>query len=196
MTDPIDAIHDFWFGALGADGLPDPEKDRLWFVKRAETDTLIARHYADLLAQAATGELDHWADTDRGLIALVVLLDQFSRNIHRNSAAAFTADERALGLALAAIDAGRDASLPLIHRVFLYLPLEHAEDLATQERCVALFEALAAENDSERVRGFADYAHAHRDVIARFGRFPHRNDLLGRATSPQERAYLEEHGGF
>lgn len=196
MTDPITDIHDFWFGELAGDGMPDPAQDKLWFTKRPETDALITERYGELLSQAASGALDHWAKTDHGLMALVLLLDQFSRNIHRDSPAAFAADDKALALALAAINAGRDASLPLIHRVFLYLPLEHAEDLAMQERCVLLFEALVEENDSERVRGFAVYARAHRDVIARFGRFPHRNRVLGRATTEEERAYLQAHGGF
>lgn len=196
MPDPIDAIHDFWFGAIGDDGLPHPARERLWFTKRAETDALIKERFAGLLARAVAGELDHWADTDRGLVALVVLLDQFSRNIHRDCAGAFAADDKALDLALTAIDTGRDAALPLIHRVFLYLPLEHAEDLALQDRCAALFDALVGANDSPRLRGFADYAHAHRDVIARFGRFPHRNKLLGRETTAAESAYLAEHGGF
>jgi len=196
MTDDIDNIHAFWFGELDEDGLPDPEQDRLWFIKRAETDSLIAERYTRLLEQAAGGKLDDWADTDSGLIALIVLLDQFSRNIHRDSPEAFAADHRALAIALAAIDAGRDMALPLIHRVFLYLPLEHAEDLAVQDRCVALFESLTEKNDSPRVRGFVEYAHAHRDVIAHFGRFPHRNNLLGRETTAEELAYLKEHGGF
>ncbi|NND68516.1 MAG: DUF924 domain-containing protein [Halioglobus sp.] len=195
-TDAIDDIHDFWFGDIEADGLPSAEQGQLWFIKKPETDRLITARYAELLAQAAAGELDHWAETDRGLIALVIVLDQFSRNIHRDSPAAFAADHRALALALGAINAGRDRAMPLIHRVFLYLPLEHAEDLALQERCVELFEALVAENDSERVRDFASYAHSHRDVIARFGRFPHRNKLLGRPTTAEEEAYLDEHGGF
>lgn len=196
MTDPIEDIHDFWFGELDENGMPDPQRDRLWFTKRATTDAAITERYAPLLEQAQAGELEHWADSGRGLVALVVLLDQFSRNIHRDSPAAFAADDRALALALAALDAGRDRALPLIHRVFLYLPLEHAEDLALQDRCVALFAALVAENDSARVRGFADYAQAHRDVIALFGRFPHRNQLLGRTSTPEELAYLSEHGGF
>jgi uncharacterized protein (DUF924 family) len=196
MTDAIDDIHHFWFGEIAADGLPDAEQGRLWFIKKAETDALITARYADLLAQAAAGALDHWAKTDRGLVALIILLDQFSRNIHRDSPAAFAADDRALTLALAAMDAGRDSAMPLIHRVFLYLPLEHAEDLALQDRCVELFNALVDENDSERVRGFANYAYSHREVIARFGRFPHRNKLLGRDTTAEEEAYLAEHGGF
>lgn len=196
MTDAIDDIHDFWFGELKADGLPDAGQDRLWFTKKAATDALISARYADLLKHATAGELDHWAGADRGIMALVILLDQFSRNIHRDSPTAFAADPKALTMALAAIDAARHHAMPLIHRVFLYLPLEHAEDLALQDRCVALFDALIAENNSERVRGFVRYAHAHREVIARFGRFPHRNKLLGRDTTAAEEAYLAEHGGF
>jgi len=196
MTDAIDDIHAFWFGELKADGLPDAERGQLWFTKKAETDRLITERFAGLLEQAAAGALDHWAETDRGLIALIVLLDQFSRNIYRDSPAAFAADDKALALVLAAIDAGRHSTMPLIHRVFLYLPLEHAEDIDLQARCVELFEALVAQNNSEQVQGFARYAHAHREVIARFGRFPHRNKVLGRNTTAEEEAYLAEHGGF
>ena len=99
-------------------------------------------------------------------------------------------------MARRAIAAGRHRQLPNIHRVFLYLPLEHCEDRATQDECVQLFTALAAETGAAAVDGFARYAVAHRDVIARFGRFPHRNAILGRISSPEESAYLERHGGF
>jgi uncharacterized protein (DUF924 family) len=196
MTDDIEAIHDFWFGELDADGLPASDRNSRWFGANAETDDLCRRRFGACLEQALRGELDHWAETDRGLVALVVALDQFSRNIHRGSAMAFAGDERALARAQEAIDSGRDQRLPAIHRVFLYLPLEHCEDLETQERCVVLFEELEDSMQHPPFANFTRYAVAHREVIARFGRFPHRNALLGRSSSPEELAYMAEHGGF
>ena len=163
MTDTIEAIHDFWFGELDENGLCREQHHSLWFGARDETDTFCREHFGASLALALDGQLPSWTQTDRGLVALVVLLDQFSRNIHR---------------------------------VFLYLPLEHCEDLAVQETCVALFTALAKQAGHPQFDGFCRYAIAHREVIARFGRFPHRNVALGRESSAEELAYLEEHGGF
>lgn len=145
---------------------------------------------------ARAGQLQDWTKTDRGLAALVILLDQFSRNIHRGATAAFANDMAALNLAREAISSGRHESLPLIHRVFLYLPLEHCEDLAAQETCVALLGNLATLTDHPQFAGFTRYAFAHRDVIARSGRFPHRNTALQRASSTEELAYLKEHDDF
>lgn len=196
MTDTIEAIHDFWFGELDDNGLCASDRQALWFGANAETDAVCRARFGASLAQALDGQLQGWAGTDRGLVALVVLLDQFSRNIHRGSAQAFAGDARALSLSQEAISTGRHLRLPAIHRVFLYLPLEHCEDLAVQEQCVALFEELARLMGHPQFAGFARYALAHRDVIARFGRFPHRNAALGRASSADELAHLEKHGGF
>jgi len=148
------------------------------------------------MATALDGHLDGWADGDPGLLALVLLLDQFTRNIHRGSAQAFAGDPAALALARHAVAAGRHQRLPLIHRVFLYLPLEHSEKLADQDRCVALFRALGEDSAHPLVTEFTRYAKAHRDVIARFGRFPHRNAALGRPSTPAEQDWLASHGGF
>ena len=199
MENGIDAIHDFWFGELDQRGLCMQDRNALWFGYDADTDALCAERFGNLLAAALTRGLDHWADSDRGLVALVVLLDQLSRNIHRGTPAAFAGDARSLAAAVAAIDAGRHLALPTIHRVFLYLPLEHAEDLPLQERCVGLFEDLLRESPpggEDEIAGYLRYAVAHRDVIARFGRFPHRNAILGRASSSEELDYLEHNSGF
>lgn len=193
--DDIERVHDFWFGELDARGMCVEDRHRLWFGSDARTDSECRRRFGAALERALAGELDHWARDDRGLVALVVLLDQFSRNIHRGTARAFAGDARALALASAAIDSHRHLRLPAIHRVFTYLPLEHAEDLAQQSRCVQLFDELAAGGDAQLAQ-FARYAHAHRDVIERFGRFPHRNAILGRDSSAQERHHLATHGGF
>jgi len=196
VVDTIEEIHDFWFGELDAQGVCKTDRHGRWFGADEETDRVCRERFGAPLDRAVAGALDNWADTDRGLVALVVLLDQFSRNVHRGTALAFAGDGRALALATAAIDSGRHLRLPAIHRVFLYLPLEHAELIGVQDRCVALFEALQTEVDSARFADFTRYAVAHREVIAKFGRFPHRNAVLGRASSPGELAWLEKHGGF
>ena len=196
MTPEVDALLDYWFGPLDEQGLCIETRNPLWFQRQEDTDDFCRENYADLLESAKRGELDTWQETDNGLVALVVLMDQFSRNIHRDTPDAFAADAPALQVAQSAIKAGRDRHLPSVHRAFLYMPLEHSEDLAIQEQCVALFEALAAEVPEPQITSFARYAVAHRDVIARFGRFPHRNAILGRPSTPEELTYLEKHGGF
>ncbi len=196
MMDTIEAIHAFWFGELDAEGLCTSDRNKRWFGADEETDAFCRGQFGEHLERALKGQLDYWADSDRGLVALVVLLDQFSRNIYRGTAQAFAGDSRALALARDAIDSADHLHLPAIHRVFLYLPLEHCEDLETQDRCVALFRALEVSMDDPQFAGFTRYAVAHREVIAQFGRFPHRNALLGRNSSPEELAYMETHAGF
>ena len=196
VTKDIADIHKFWFGALDASGLATPEQQRLWFSGSAQTDVEMAQRFGSLVKRALTGELDTWAANDDGLVALILLLDQFTRNIYRGTPRAFAGDNRALNLASNALAADRHRALPAIHRVFLYLPLEHSEDMALQEKCVRLFTELASDSDPAGTAGFTRYAIAHRDVIARFGRFPHRNAILGRASTAGELAYLEQHGGF
>ncbi len=196
MQSAIDDIHSYWFGELDEAGLAAPERHALWFRQSDETDSRCRRRFGDLVEQALAGDLEDWAARDRGLVALVLLLDQFTRNIYRGTPRAFAGDDRALDLAQHAIATGHYQRLPAIHQVFLYLPLEHCEDPEIQEECVTLFESLAAVTGSEQIADFTRYAIAHRDVIGRFGRFPHRNALLGRESTPEELAYLERHGGF
>jgi uncharacterized protein (DUF924 family) len=188
-ADDIAAIHDFWLGP--EDGRSFARQFELWFGKSEETDAEIRTRFGDLAAQAAAGALDRWAESDAGLVALLILLDQFPRNLHRGTAEAFAADDRALALAKETVRRQRDLDLPLLERVFVYLPYEHSEDLEDQERSVALFTALEEEvPDAELVK----WAQAHYDIIRRFGRFPHRNAALGRETTPEEAAFLEEPG--
>jgi uncharacterized protein (DUF924 family) len=196
MDDCIEDILDFWFGQLDSGGMPVENRNALWFGRNDDVDALLRERFGDWLERGIAGELDHWPDSDRGLVALVVLLDQFSRNIHRGSARSFAADPKALALAEQAIAGGRHHALPTAHRAFLYMPLEHCEQLDTQERCVALFRELAAGSGHDLVAGFERFAVAHRDVIARFGRFAHRNALLGRQSTAEELDYLDKHGGF
>lgn len=196
MTATINDIHQFWFGPLDEFGMCAGDRNALWFKASEENDASCRTRFGDLVEQALAGELDSWEHRDDGLIALVLLLDQVTRNIYRGTARAFAGDARALTLAQNAIATGHYQRLPAIHQVFLYLPLEHCEDPDVQEECVTLFEELAVVTGNEDIDGFTRYAVAHRDVIAQFGRFPHRNTLLGRASSQAELDYLEKHGGF
>lgn len=196
MTETINAILDFWLGPLDERGFAAESQHALWFKSSEDTDRLIESRFGELVAQAIAGELEHWARSDRGLIALIILLDQFTRNIYRDTARAFAGDDRALALAQATVIAGHHQRLPAIHQVFLYLPLEHAENPDIQEECVELFAELADITGHPMFAGFSQYAVAHRDVIAQFGRFPHRNAILGRTSTPEELAYMEKHGGF
>jgi uncharacterized protein (DUF924 family) len=196
MAEAITAILTYWFGALDDNGLSAPEQHGLWFKSGLETDQQCREKFGDQVSAATRGELQHWQDSDSGLVALILLLDQVTRNIYRNTPQAFCGDARALTLALDAIAAGRHRQLPAIHRVFLLLPLEHSEKLEVQEQCVALFAGLVEESGEQAMGGFRQYAVAHRDVIALFGRFPHRNAVLGRHSTPEEREYLATHGGF
>jgi uncharacterized protein (DUF924 family) len=192
----IDAILDYWFGELDGDGLSPPDRRVIWFRGGEAVDRHCRTQFSRWVEAALAGDLAHWADSDRGLMALVLLLDQFTRNIYRGTPRAFAGDPGALALASTAVAAERHLRLPTIHQVFLCLPYEHSEDLPTQRAGVALLDALFARTGLAQVAGFRDYAVAHRDVIARFGRFPHRNALLGRSSSPREIEYLAKHQGF
>ncbi len=190
----------FWFGRLAGPQAYPADKAPLWFKKSQATDDLIRERFGALVARAQRDELRDWASTPRTALALVVLLDQFSRNIYRETPAAFAGDALTVPLVLAALDRDEDRELALIERVFLYLPLEHSESLEHQDRSVAAFERLLAEADADfrpHAEGFLDYAVRHREVIARFGRFPHRNQILGRTSTPAELDYLAQPGsGF
>ena len=196
MNEHSDAIHEYWFGRLDEAGMCAVDHNALWFTASAQNDAHCRARFHTLVEQAVAGELDAWAAHDDSLVTLIILLDQFTRNIYRDTAQAFCGDTLALALAQATIASGHYQRLPAIHQVFLYMPLEHCEDPEVQEECVTLFEELAAVTGNAQIASFTRYAVAHRDVISRFGRFPHRNAILGRESSPQELAYLEEHGGF
>ena len=186
------AVLEFWFGSEDA-------VDARWFRRSEAFDQAIASRFGPAVDAALAGRLDGWAARPDGALALILLLDQFTRNIHRGTPAAFAGDARALVLALHLVDSGTHRQLPPLQRWFAYLPLEHAEDLALQQQCVGLFETLATDAGPHRdaLAGALDYARRHHDVIARFGRFPHRNAILGRPDSSEEQAYLQQPGsGF
>ena len=159
-----------------------------WFKKSAEFDADIREKFLATYDAAAAGKLAAWEATPEGALALVIVLDQFARNMFRGSARAFAADPLASALAARAIARGDDRGMAIADRQFFYLPFEHSENLADQERCVALCRATG---DAEALK----WAQIHADIIRRFGRFPHRNAVLGRATIPEEQAFLDG-GGF
>lgn len=187
------AILTYWFGPHADDGATAQAQGRLWWSKDPAVDAEIQRRYAPLVQAAAFGKYDGWAATPQGRLALILLFDQFPRNLYRGSPRAFAYDNLARRLALDGLAAGIDRALRPIERVFFYLPLEHAEDSALQARSVALFTALATGVPAAwqaTFAGYVDFAQRHRDIIQRFGRFPHRNAALGRRPTPEESAFL------
>ena len=171
-------ILDFWWQA-------GPSK---WFARNDAFDKAIRDRFATHVDQAIDGGFSEWENAPHSALALILLLDQFPRNLFRGHARAFAGDPRGLAVAAKAVDAGFDQAFPREARTFFYLPFEHAEDMTAQERSVDLFRQLANQDTYF-------YALLHMDVIRRFGRFPHRNLALGRATTPQEQAFLDD-GGF
>lgn len=159
-----------------------------WFESSEARDREITERFSRVHARAAAGDLDGWAGTPRGALALIIVLDQFSREIYRNDARAFASDRAARRVAERAIGKGEDRKVAMPLRLFFYMPFEHSERLVDQNRAVSLMHATGD-------HAYLHYAVIHREAIRRFGRFPHRNPLLGRHTSPAERSYLDG-GGF
>jgi uncharacterized protein (DUF924 family) len=183
----------YWFGS--SSGPPGPDRMQLWFAGGEDVDRVIRERFGAEVEQARAGALDGWADTARGRLALIVVIDQFSRNLYRGSAEAFAGDSKAVELTLAGLANGHYAALGPCEQLFFLLPLEHAEDLALQDRAVALFEELARSSApplQDMAKGALGFARQHRDVIARFGRFPTRNQALGRTSTPEEAAHVRE----
>jgi len=183
MTTPR-AVLEFWFA---------PQARPLWFEKDKAFDEQIRSRFGAAVHAAQMGELDGWQQSSEGSLALLLLLDQFSRNVHRNSAKAFLGDERARQIADRAIAKGFDRQVDYRRQQFFYFPFEHGEALADQQRAVALFTAaIDRAEPAERDEAIAelDYAHRHRVIIERFGRFPHRNEALGRPSTEAEIDFL------
>lgn len=178
----------FWFGAPGSVEEGEPRKE--WFTQDDAFDRAIAERFEEEMEAAADGRLDALMDSALGCVTLCILLDQFPRNVWRDSARAFACDQKARTVARHALEKGFDEGLRAVYRLFLYLPFEHSESMADQEVSVALFEGLGD-------AGWLDYARRHYDIIERFDRFPHRNAVLGRASTAEEEAFLREKGrGF
>ena len=183
MSDTVSLrdILDLWFLPLGDPGYG--QKREMWWKSTPELDAEITARFGALHGRAVAGELDGWANSPDGALALILLCDQFSRNMHRRSARAFSGDAKAIGAARLALARFYPAAFPRDVRTFFYMPFQHSEALADQELACALFAALGGEDSTK-------YAIAHRDIVARFGRFPHRNDVLGRASTADELEYL------
>jgi uncharacterized protein (DUF924 family) len=173
----------FWFGEPDSPEYGQPKN--FWFQSNPLLDQQIRDQFEDIYQKALKGDLNGLMDTPEGSLALILIFDQFSRNMYRGTAQAFATDHKAREIAKAAIDQGFDKQLPHHHRAFLYLPFEHSESLEDQEKSVALFESLGNKEN-------LDYALRHREIMVRFGRFPHRNIILGRESTPEEIDFLKE----
>lgn len=185
----VDEILDFWFGR------PDEaiygKQRSFWFTKKPQFDQEVRTRFLTDYEQAVAGQLDHWKESPKSCLALIILLDQFPRNMFRGTAQAFARDPQALSAAQHAVANGFDQELLTVQRWFVYLPFEHSENLEHQRQAVQLFGTLSDDPDSAST---LDYAVRHRSVIERFGRFPHRNHILGRATTPEEAEFLKQPG--
>ncbi len=184
------AVLDHWFGA--PDSPEHGSMRELWFRKSEATDRDIAQRFGPLIERALRGELNDWSAQPHSALAQIVLLDQFTRNTLRDTPRAFAGDARALAAATAMVGARQDEALLPVQRAFVYLPFEHAEGMAMQDESVRLFTRLAL--DAPQMQGMLTYAHRHREVVLRFGRFPHRNAILGRQSTSEEIAFLREPG--
>lgn len=192
----IDHILHFWFGENGDNSI-EPHISKRWFSGTKALDQQITELFGRAWQQAVAGELDDWLVTPRGRLALVVLVDQMGRNIHRGTAAAFLGDELTRQWLKQGLATGQHFSLAIIERSFFYMPLQHSELLADQLQSVALFEQLLAEAPGslrKHLQSSLDYARHHAEIIERFNRFPHRNAVLGRESSNEERDYLANGG--
>jgi len=189
---PWSELVEDWFGETLRTPLAIPERQNWWFSADGERDSQLAAKYGKLVEQCAAGRMYHWLDQPEGRLALIIALDQLPRNLFRGSPRAFAYDSYTAALCLAAVHTGQDRLLKPIQRVFLYMPLQHFEDLQGQETAIALYKRLAHENSEWPVfkNEFLPFARVHRDIIARFGRFPHRNEVLRRKNTPEEEDYL------
>ena len=197
MENVRDEILEFWFGDDQDDAAVAAAKAELWWGHSPATDEVLQERFGAAASAAAAGVLDHWTGSPRGRLALILLLDQLPRAIRRDTPEAFAQDDAARKTAAQGLESGADRLLRPIERLFFYLPFEHSEDLEDQDRSVELFRELALsvpEGKRPTFAGFLDYAKRHREVIARFGRFPHRNRILGRESTAEETAFLEEPG--
>jgi uncharacterized protein (DUF924 family) len=189
----IEAILSFWFKEAELSAPQIDHRMDFWFSEDPVLDHEIEKEFADDVDAACAGSLNHWGAESRGRLALIILIDQFRRNIHRNTADAFANDRLALKLCVEGAMEKRDEGLTPIERVFFYMPLQHAESRKVQAKSVELYNRLAevvSPTDRETFRTVAQFAELHKDIVDRFGRFPHRNQLLGREDTAEEAEYL------
>jgi uncharacterized protein (DUF924 family) len=188
-------VLEYWFGTNPDDAAAAKERANLWWAKNQAADDEICSRFEDTIQSATAGQLNEWLATARGRLALIILTDQFPRNIYRDTARAFYCDEKALMWCIDGLEQKADRELRPIERVFFYLPLEHAESIEHQDLSVKCFGELVAAVPAEQCSIFEEYldfAVRHRQIIERFGRFPHRNKLLGRESRAEELAFLAE----
>lgn len=194
MGDRVHELLSFWFGDLGRADLPTSDRTNLWFGENESLKESLLQKFKDDFQAATDGELINWSETPRGRLALIILLDQFSRCFYRNSAQAFEHDKIAQDLCIEGLRNKMDQSLTLIERVFFYMPLVHAENVQSQEQSIRLFQTLVSLSMTETTQVyqlFLAYAYAHFRVIKEFGRFPQRNTLLGRESTDAEKTFLK-----
>ena len=184
---PLGRVLEFWFGAPEAPAYG--VACDAWFAKDAAFDQALRERFAGLHDAVLAGDYDGWQGDPDGALAMIVALDQFARNLYRGSPRMYAADERARGLARAALERGHDTRLVPVERWFVYMPFEHSEDIADQRLALDLFDALAFHEPSLKA---IDSVRRHHDIVARFGRFPHRNEILGRVSTAEETAFLRE----
>ena len=197
MPAPWLALLEWWFGSAESPVDAVKAKEKLWFGKRKANDTEARERFGGLVDQALAGELREWVESPLGWLALVLLLDQLPRMIHRNTPKAYAGDQRAQALVRHGLKLGRDQHLDPLQRTFIYLVLEHSEDLDTQNQAVACFSSLLPllpATDRDYFTQSLDYARSHQKIIARFGRFPHRNEVLGRPSTDEEVEFLKKPG--
>jgi uncharacterized protein (DUF924 family) len=191
----MNELLDAWFGAPGSSRFGQAQKQ--WFRRDAEFDAMLAARFGTAIERALAGEFAHWSSEPLGALAQIVLLDQLPRNCFRGTPRAFVGDPLALPLARMLVATGADRMLSTIHhRAFAYLPFEHDESPDSQREAVRLFTGLDEQVGGEADHGYLRSAIRHAEVIERFGRFPHRNAVLGRDTTAQEAVWLRRHGGF
>ncbi|SHE74547.1 Uncharacterized conserved protein, DUF924 family [Microbulbifer donghaiensis] len=191
----------FWFGQPQLDAVPDDNHRQRWFAGGEELDRKIEKYFDSTVEAALDGDLAQWRETLEGELALVLVCDQFTRNIYRDSDRAYAGDPLALDVALSIIGRGDDREMGLYQRAFLGMPLEHSEEAAMQKRSVDYFNQLRLDyldgaEGAAQAENFYQYAVAHRKVIDEFGRYPHRNAALGRESTPDEQKWLDQGGGF
>ena len=196
MTADLEDLLEFWFGSPPTDEDGVSGQMTRWFSADSEFDAELARRFGAAISAVAGGQLDEWGESAHGRLALILLLDQCPRNTHRRDPAAFAQDALALSWTLDGLSRGMDLELEPLERMFFYMPMQHSESLDSQDRSVEIFTELAHSDVPNFMQKYlldaAESARVHRDIVARFGRFPHRNSVLGRASTADEHAYLEE----
>lgn len=196
MSDPEEILR-FWFGQLDDQGCASADQRKLWWTKSDAFDRKIRSRFLDDYESIVAGQREGWTQAPRSALAYIIVLDQFSRNMFRNAPKMFAADPLAREACCRGLDTGFDAELAFDERVFFYLPLEHSEAIADHDRCGELFTALleaAPESLTSDAEYYLDFARRHRAIIERFGRYPHRNEILGRRSTPEEVEFLAQPG--